>query len=374
MKNFVDLAKIKIKAGDGGDGIVSFRREKFVPKGGPDGGDGGDGGDVYLQADPQMGTLYDFTHRGIFKAEDGGRGGPAKRTGRSGEDLVLQVPVGTCVYTLPSDKSYASHMSDGERLSDLSEPGQKVLVARGGQGGRGNVHFKAADNQVPRHAEEGTPGEAEELLLELKLIADVGLIGLPNAGKSTLLSTLTAAKPKIANYPFTTIDPNLGVMEYQDQRLVIADLPGLIEGAAEGKGLGDDFLRHVERTKVLVHMVASQEIGHISPTQLMEAYRTVRDELEQYSQKLAQKPEIVVLNKTDLTEIADQLGEIQERFLSQLDIEPIPISAATGEGLELLKEVMLDAVAEEEARLAEVEEEVETPVPVFTIDDLQHFG
>lgn len=372
MQNFVDLAKIKVKAGDGGDGIVSFRREKFVPKGGPDGGDGGDGGDVYLRADPGMSTLYDFTHRGIFKAGDGGRGGPAKRTGKTGEDLILRVPVGTCVHEAPANGSHKAYKSRRGQVIDLQEP-TKILIARGGQGGRGNVHFKAADNQVPRKAEEGTPGEEKELLLELKLIADVGLIGLPNAGKSTLLSTLTAAKPEIAEYPFTTIDPNLGVLEYQGQRLVIADLPGLIEGAAEGKGLGDDFLRHVERTKVLVHLVAPFDISRTSSAQLTAAYVTIRRELERYSKELAQKPEIVVLSKTDLTEIADQLSQNQEQFLVEFDIEPIPVSAVTGEGLDLLKEVMLDAVAEEEARLAEMEEEVPEPPPIFTIEDLQHF-
>lgn len=367
MKSFVDLANIKVRAGDGGDGIVSFRREKYVPKGGPDGGDGGKGGNIYLQADPQLSTLYDFTHRGVFKAEDGDRGGPGKRSGKHGEDIVLRLPIGTVVKVLHSSPQ------DTEVLADLKEPNQRILVARGGTGGRGNYHFRSSRNRVPRQAETGQPGEEQELVLELKLIADIGLIGLPNVGKSTLLSVLTAAKPEIADYPFTTINPNLGVMEYLGERLVIADLPGLIEGAAEGKGLGDDFLRHVERTKIMVHLVAPQNLGCVSSAHLIKFYQTVRSELERYSTKLAQKPEIVVLNKIDLTAVAGQQKEIRERFLGEFDVKLTPISAATGKGLDQLQKVMIDAVTKGEEYLAQVEEEVEAPPPVFRIKDLRHF-
>ncbi len=256
MADLVDRARITIKAGDGGDGLATFRREKYVPRGGPDGGDGGRGGDVFLEVDPQLNTLLRFQYEQRFEADRGGSGGSARKHGRDGKDIVIKVPPGTVVRTT----------IDGEPYSiDLLRPGERLLAARGGKGGLGNTHFATSTHQAPRIAELGQPGDEYELELELKLIADVGLIGFPNAGKSTLLAASSAARPKIANYPFTTLSPNLGVAQVGDQTFVIADIPGLIEGAHAGVGLGHDFLRHVERTRVLVHVLDAAGVDGRDP-------------------------------------------------------------------------------------------------------------
>ena len=285
MARFVDRVKIYVKAGDGGPGCVSFRREKYVPRGGPDGGDGGDGGDVILLADPQLLTLYDFYHQVHFRAENGRPGQGKKMKGRDGEDLILRVPVGTVVMDAET----------GEVLGDLTEPYQTLVVARGGKGGRGNAHFATPTRQAPRFAEPGKPGEERWLILELKLIADVGLVGLPNAGKSTLLSRISAARPKIADYPFTTLEPNLGVVKLPEgETFVVADLPGLIEGAHKGVGLGHEFLRHIERTKVLLFVLS------VDREDLYADYQTLRKELELYNPALLQKDHLIAINKVDL--------------------------------------------------------------------------
>ena len=284
---FVDRARIMVKAGKGGDGKLSFRRVKYNPKGGPDGGDGGRGGDVILAADEGLNTLIDF--RGIYewKAQPGEPGGSKNCTGADAEDLTIRVPAGTMVYDEES----------GELLADIG-PGEAVVIARGGRGGLGNDHFKTSVNQAPRHATPGEPGEEKALRLELKIIAEVGLVGLPNAGKSSLLKMVTRADPKIADYPFTTLSPQLGIAGLDNERrIVIADIPGLIEGAAEGAGLGHDFLRHIERTRVIVHVLDVQPPDGSSPA---DNYRTIRKELMDYSHELAEKPEIIALNKLDM--------------------------------------------------------------------------
>src|SRR5438874_9493574 len=280
---FLDEAKVYVRSGDGGNGCVSFRREKFIEFGGPNGGDGGKGGDVIVEAVEGLNTLIDYRYQQHFKAKNGRAGMGKDRHGVSGEDIVLKVPAGTQVYT-----------EDGETLlADLSAVGQRVVIARGGNGGFGNAHFKSSTNRAPRHANPGQPGEELTIRLRLKLIADAGIVGLPNAGKSTLLAAVSAAKPKIADYPFTTLQPQLGVVGVDGREFVLADIPGLIEGAHEGVGLGDRFLGHVERCRVLLHLIdgTGEDAG--------AAYRTVRDELAAYGQGLAAKPEIVALNKAD---------------------------------------------------------------------------
>ncbi|MCX7963008.1 MAG: GTPase ObgE [Candidatus Sumerlaea chitinivorans] len=324
---FVDYAKIYLEAGDGGTGCVSFRREKYVPHGGPDGGDGGRGGHIYLVADPHVVTLLDFKYRPHYRAKRGQHGMGSNCSGRDAEDLYLHVPLGTVV----SDEH-------GNHLADLVEPGQVFLAARGGRGGRGNQHFATPTNKAPRKFEYGEKGERRTLILELKLIADVGIIGLPNAGKSTLLATLTAATPKIAPYPFTTIHPNLGVMEFDDAtRCTLADIPGLIEGAHRGTGLGHRFLRHIERTKLLVHLIAPPEQP---PLDDFEAYRYARElvnrELAQYSATLAAKPQIVCLSKCDLLE-PTTVEALVRQFREREGVEILPISAQAHTGLERLK-------------------------------------
>ncbi|MDZ7264870.1 MAG: GTPase ObgE, partial [candidate division KSB1 bacterium] len=277
---FIDQAKIIVIAGNGGNGVVSFRREKYIPKGGPDGGDGGKGGDVVLRADSNLHTLLDFHYKNKFKAESGKHGQGAKKSGRSGRDVVIRVPMGTLVKDAETD----------EVVADLVTPGQQVVVARGGNGGRGNAHFATPTKQTPRHAEPGAPGETRQLLLELKLIADVGLVGLPNAGKSTLLARLTAARPKIADYPFTTLTPNLGIVNYREgQSFVMADIPGLIEGAHLGKGLGLDFLRHIERTKVLAYLIEA------TADDVYQTYSVLRSELASHDPNLILRPTIIVI-------------------------------------------------------------------------------
>lgn len=322
MSRFVDQVKIYVKAGDGGRGCVSFRREKYVPRGGPDGGDGGDGGDVILLADPQVHTLYDFHHQVHFRAENGRPGMGKKMKGRDGEDLILRVPVGTVV----------KDAETGEILGDLVKPGQTLVVARGGKGGRGNAHFATPVRQAPRFAEPGTPGEERWLILELKLIADVGLVGFPNAGKSTLLSRITAARPKIADYPFTTLEPNLGVVKMEEgDTFIVADIPGLIEGAHRGVGLGHEFLRHIERTRVLLYLL------DISKEQeIIKDYEILKKELFLYNPELLKKEYLIAFNKIDLIspeEREEKIRALKELFPEEDKAKIYPISAVTGEGI-----------------------------------------
>ncbi len=315
---FVDRAKIYVKAGDGGNGIVSFRREKYVPKGGPDGGDGGNGGNVILKVDPHLQTLLDYRYRQHFKAERGAHGQGSNKTGKTGRDLIVRVPPGTIVRDFET----------GEILGDLVKPGQTLLVARGGKGGRGNARFATPTNQAPRISEPGTPGEERTIVLELKLIADVGLVGFPNAGKSTLLSRVSNATPKIADYPFTTLRPNLGYVKVGDSfSFVMADIPGLIEGASEGKGLGLQFLRHIERTRLLVFLVEST-----SPAP-EEELRTLQQELRGYSESLAQKPAIFAFSKADLL---PPKAKARLRTPAGFEGKFAVFSSVTGEGLNTL--------------------------------------
>jgi GTP-binding protein len=325
---FVDQARIRVRAGDGGNGCVSFRREKYVPKGGPDGGDGGKGGDVVLVADENVNTLLDFRGRPEWAAEPGEPGRAKQQFGASGRDRVIRVPPGTIVFD----------DATGERICDLG-PGDRVVVARGGKGGFGNEHFKSPTNQAPRTAQPGQPGERRDLRLELRLIADVGLIGKPNAGKSTLLAAVTDATPKIADYPFTTLAPQLGIARLDaERRLVIADIPGLIEGASRGAGLGLDFLRHIERTRLLVHLLEVRPADGSDP---VDNYRAIRHELAEYSPLLAEKPELVVLSKADLLEPAERKDTL-ESVGRALGLAPgrdlLLISAATRQGLSDLLE------------------------------------
>ncbi len=314
---FLDKAKIWIKSGDGGAGCVSFRREKFIEFGGPNGGDGGRGGHVIARADPDLNTLIDYRYQQHFRAQRGGHGMGSDRTGRSGEDLVLRLPVGTEILA-----------EDGETLiADLDRPGQEVILARGGDGGFGNAHYKTATNRAPRRADPGWPGEERWVWLRLKLLADVGLVGLPNAGKSTFLAAVSRARPKIADYPFTTLEPRLGTVTVGDEVFVLADIPGLIEGASEGAGLGDQFLGHVERCGVLVHLVDGTQ------REVVRAWRTVRGELAAYGHGLAEKPEILCLNKCDAL---DRVAIARKRrALERAAGRPVhPVSGATRMGLD----------------------------------------
>jgi len=304
----VDRARIFVRSGKGGNGCMSFRREKNIPKGGPNGGDGGDGGDVILVGDRSIDTLLSQTHRPHYRAKHGVQGMGSQMYGANGADCVVRVPLGTLV----------TDEESGDLLVDISEHDQRVVVARGGKGGYGNEHFKSATNQTPRETTDGEPIEEHILLLELKLIADIGLVGLPNAGKSTLLSTISAARPKVADYPFTTLQPHLGIAELDiNRRLVIADIPGLIEGAADGAGLGHRFLKHIERTGVLLHLIDVMPIDGSDP---VTNYATIRSELQQYSSELASKREIVVLNKIDLIPEEDRLETLQAIF-EELPVE-----------------------------------------------------
>lgn len=317
---FIDKARIKISSGKGGNGVVAWRREKFVDKGGPAGGDGGNGGSVYLIADEGLSTLLDFTYRSIFKANNGENGFKKSMHGKSAKDLYLKVPVGTIVKDLKT----------GNIIADLTHHEQKVLVAKGGRGGRGNTHFCTPQNRAPQYCEPGEPGIERDLQLELKLLADVGLLGMPNAGKSTFISRVSAAKPKIADYPFTTIIPNLGVVRKSTgDGYVIADIPGLIEGASEGVGLGHDFLRHVERCRFLLHIVDGTEEDPINN------FNIINKELEKYSEKLAKLHQIVAINKIDSIE-PEKLEDLKKQF-KDLGIETFCISAVTGENLDKLK-------------------------------------
>jgi GTPase len=327
---FVDQAHIRVKAGSGGNGCVSFRREKYIPKGGPDGGNGGDGGSVILTADPNVNTLLDFRGRHDWSAEEGEAGRGSQQSGAAGKDCIIRLPAGTLVYDAETQ----------ELLHDVG-PGDQVVIARGGRGGWGNEHFKTSTNQTPRKADPGEPGEDRTLRLELKLIADVGIIGLPNAGKSTLLASVTRATPKIADYPFTTLAPQLGIAEVDGQRrIVMADIPGLIEGAAQGAGLGHDFLRHVERTKVLIHLLDVMPQDESTP---IDNYRKIRRELEEYSPLLAEKREIIALNKMDLLPEEDRkkaVDDLRVQLRLGHDEVVVAVSAAAKLGVrELLEEV-----------------------------------
>jgi len=344
----VDHAEIYIKAGKGGDGCLSFRREKYVPKGGPDGGDGGDGGAVYAEASEAVETLLDFAGRHHWIAQNGQPGMGKKMAGRKGDDLIIKLPPGTLIYDRDTDVL----------LKDLSVPGERVCLAEPGRGGRGNVHFARADHQTPREFEPGTPGQERWLRLELKLIADVGLVGLPNAGKSTLLSRLSEARPKIADYPFTTLQPQLGIVKLSDdRRFVLADIPGLIEGAHEGTGLGDEFLRHIERTRVILHLIdVGDEFAEMKPAQ---AYHTIRNELQKYSEVLGGKKELIAGNKIDLPggkEAADTLAEALGRKV-------FPISAVAGKGLTPMLEALWRIVVDSRHTAAAPEEPEQLPIP-----------
>ncbi|MCL5960106.1 MAG: GTPase ObgE [Chloroflexi bacterium] len=342
MDVFVDIAKIFAKAGDGGNGVVSFRREKYVPLGGPNGGDGGRGGDVYLVADPEKNTLVDFRYKREFRADNGGNGMGSNKHGAKGADVNIAVPVGTVARVA------------GVVIADLTRAGQKVLVARGGRGGLGNSHFATPTNQAPRIAQKGEPGEEAHTNLELKLIADVGLIGYPNVGKSTLLASTTRASPKIANYPFTTLSPNLGVATVHDESLVLADIPGLIEGAHKGLGLGREFLRHIERTRVLVHVIDGMSTHPVGD------FRTVNNEMRLFSRKLVAKPQVIAVNKMDVTE-ARERWKTTEKRLQKTGLPLFRISAATGEGVKPLMDHVARLVREveqEEMRMAEAPEEI----------------
>ncbi len=325
MERFVDRVKIYVRAGKGGDGAVAFLREKYRPKGGPAGGDGGKGGDVVLVATSSKHTLLDFKYKKHFVAENGQPGKGKNMHGKDGEDLIIYVPVGTVV----------KDAQTGEVICDLVKEGQRCVVAKGGRGGRGNARFATSTNQAPTYAEKGEPGQERWIILELKLIADVGLIGFPNAGKSTLLSRLTRARPKIADYPFTTLSPNLGVMELDwNRRLVIADIPGLIEDAHKGAGLGHEFLRHIERTKFLAHVIDVSDFRERDP---IEAFHAINRELSLYSEELSRKPQVVVANKIDLLSDKKLLEELRNYF-EKKGIPFFAVSALTGEGIEGLKE------------------------------------
>jgi GTP-binding protein len=335
----VDRANIEVRSGKGGDGHVSFRREKYINKGGPNGGDGGDGGDVILIATPGVDTLLDFAGRHHWFAEDGKPGGIKQKHGANGADMVIKLPPGTLVYDANSD----------ELLGDLVEPDQQIVIAKGGRGGFGNEHFKSATNQTPYEFTHGEPAVERLLRLELKLVADVGLVGKPNAGKSTLLSRITKARPKIADYPFTTLEPNLGIAELAGfRRLVVADIPGLIEGAHEGVGLGFEFLRHIERTRVLVHLL---EIEPADASDPIANYRAIEAELSGYSETLTAKPRLVAVSKMDLLPPEDRAAAV-ELLERELNVKVCPISSATGDGLEALLELCWPIVEQAKAEAA----------------------
>jgi GTP-binding protein len=337
---FVDEVDIHVEAGHGGKGCLAFRREKFVPRGGPSGGDGGSGGSVYIVASPHVNTLINFRFHPEFSAERGEHGMGSNRTGHGGADLELAVPVGTLVYEKTGDAGQPKRL-----LADLAEEGQRVLVAKGGRGGMGNARFATSTNRAPRKVQPGEPGEIKDLRLELKLLADVGLVGFPNAGKSTLISRISAARPKIADYPFTTLTPNLGVVRLGEERsFVVADVPGLIEGAHRGLGLGHQFLRHLERTKVLVHLV---DVSGASGRDPVEDLHTVRRELELFAPALAAKPQIVAANKIDAAgpDRSDAVAAL-ERRAAALDLPFVRISAAVGQGVPELLEAMWRRLAD----------------------------
>ncbi|MFQ8775114.1 MAG: GTPase ObgE [Finegoldia magna] len=326
---FIDVAKIELKAGKGGDGSVAFRREKYEPSGGPAGGDGGDGGSIIIVGDKDIKTLMDYSYKSIYKAENGGDGRNKKQFGKKGEDLILKVPVGTLVKDYDTDTV----------IYDVKHDKEEFVICKGGKGGKGNVHFKSSIRQAPRFAEPGVKGEEKTIKLELKLLADVGLIGLPNVGKSTLLSIMSNARPKIANYHFTTLEPNLGVCKVGEKSFVLADIPGLIEGASEGLGLGHDFLKHIERTKILVHVL---DISGSEGRNPIEDFELINSELASYNIKLNDKKMLVVLNKTDLG-AEDNIKEFREKYSDKVD-EIVEISAATTENVDKLMYLIADTL------------------------------
>ena len=348
---FVDIAKVLVRAGRGGNGVVSFRHEKYVDKGGPDGGDGGRGGDIVFLATKDLNTLLNFRYKPELKAEKGGDGGKRNKRGKSGAPLIVKVPMGTLV------------KRDGMVIADLTEDQQQAVVARGGDGGFGNAHFTSSTRQTPKIAELGEGGEEFEAELELKLLADVGLVGFPNAGKSTFLSVVSNARPEIANYEFTTLTPNLGVADVDDGSILIADIPGLIEGASEGKGLGDQFLRHVERTAVLLHMI---DVYSDDPA---EKYQAIRRELEKYSESLAERPEIIALTKCE--GLDDEIIAMQSTALQKVanGAPVVAISSQTHDGVTELLRMLRDEVAKYREREAEIVDEKEEDLPTISLDD-----
>jgi GTP-binding protein len=347
-ETFIDEATISVRAGDGGNGCVSVRREKFVPHGGPNGGDGGRGGDVLITADRNLSTLSDQRMRRKIHAETGRKGDIKNQTGRNGRDTEIRVPVGTIIYDRDAE-------AENEVVADLSSDGESVLVARAGRGGRGNARFKSSTRQTPDFAEPGQPGESRKLRLSLKLLADIGLVGFPNAGKSTLLSRISEARPRVASYPFTTLTPSLGLVEIGDRRIVAADIPGLIEGASEGVGLGHRFLRHIERTRVIVHLLDASSIVFES-ADLVERYETIRRELGSYNPDLLERRELVVLSKIDLVQESSDLEKV-EAELSRRGLHVLRLSSATGAGVDALLKAMVQtldqALADEAAQAAE---------------------
>ncbi len=346
---FVDEATIKVQAGNGGAGALSFRREKYIPRGGPDGGDGGAGGAVWLCADKSLNTLADFRIARRYRAENGSPGAGRNKTGRSGNDLVVMVPCGTTI----------TDVDTGEQIGDVTDDGQKIKVAAGGFGGQGNTRFKSSTNRAPRQTTPGTPGEGRHLKLELKVLADVGLLGLPNAGKSTLITTVSAARPKVADYPFTTLHPHLGVVRVGElQSFVMADIPGLIEGAAEGAGLGIRFLKHLARTRLLLHLVDIEPLDGADP---VRSIRAIESELANFGGNLTEKPRWLLLNKTDLLD-QETLASRQESIINELgwDGPVFAISAATGHGCQELAQAVMRALQEMREADAENEFEIDT--------------
>ena len=349
---FTDYAKITIKSGNGGDGAVTFRREKYVAAGGPDGGDGGRGGSVYFRVDPNANTLIDFRFTKKFKAENGQNGSGGHKAGKSGQDIVVKVPVGTIV----------KDVATGKVIVDMSKEGQKELILKGGRGGKGNSHFATSTRQAPRFAIDGEPGKEKEIILELKLLADVGLVGFPNVGKSTILSRVTKATPKIADYHFTTIDPNLGVVKTEHgDSFVLADIPGIIEGASEGVGLGIQFLRHVERTRLLLHVL---DVAGVEGRNPVEDFKTINEELKRYSEKLATRKQIIVANKIDSMQ-DDENYKALEKLAKENGIEVYKISAVTGEGLNELFNHVADVIKTlPKEEIVEAEDRI-----IYTLDE-----
>ena len=353
---FIDRAKISIKAGDGGDGMSSFRREKYAPKGGPNGGDGGRGGDIVFLADRNMNTLLDFRYKKKFKAQKGGDGEDTNKFGRHAEAVVIKVPVGTLVFDEETD----------ELIADLIEDGQTAIVGRGGRGGRGNARFANSVNRAPTFAEHGEPGEERTLRMELKLLADVGLVGYPSVGKSSIIATVSAARPDIAAYHFTTLTPVLGIVRIDDQtNFVMADIPGLIEGAHEGKGLGHDFLRHIERTRLIVHVL---DVSGMEGRDPMEDYRKINKELAAYNERLSSRPQIIAANKMDLPDARSNYPAIESALKAE-GREVFPVSAATGEGLQPL----VQRIAEMLATLPKEDMTVAQVIPAIAADDSPDF-
>jgi GTP-binding protein len=330
---FVDYAVIEVQAGKGGDGAVTFRREKYVPKGGPSGGDGGNGGNIIIQADRNLHTLLDFRYKKKYASSNGEIGGNSLKDGKNGKDIIIKVPVGTIIKDSETE----------EQLFDLNEESQKVFLAKGGKGGKGNSKFATSTNQTPRFAEPGKPGEYRKVILELKLIADVGLVGFPNAGKSTLISKISSARPKIADYPFTTLEPNLGIVRYKDfQSFTVADIPGIIEGASEGKGLGHQFLRHIERTRIILFLI------DITSEDYQKDYNILHNELKEYSPKLIQKKKTIALSKSDLVDSKKIKKALAVKFKG-IKGKPVIFSSISGQGLNELLDILWETLEQKES-------------------------